>query len=42
MPPEVLPDAFLCDKDCSKMDADEDDINNEAWFSHVLPQLRGR
>ena len=32
MPSEVLPDAFLCDKDCSEMDADEDDIIMKLGF----------
>jgi len=41
MPPEVLPEAFLCDEKCSKIKQD-DDINVHSWFTHVLPQLRGR
>lgn len=41
MPPEVLPDDFVCDEKCSEVDT-EDDINIESWYSHVLPQLRGR
>ena len=40
MPPEVLPDAFLCDSNCSK--GKEDDINVLSWYTHVLPQLRDR
>lgn len=40
MPPEVLPDSFLCDEKCSQIK--EDDINVNSWFTHVLPQLRGR
>ena len=41
MPPHVVPDPFLCDPDCSMIDT-EDDINVESWYSHVLPQIRGR
>ena len=41
LPPEVLPEAFVCDADCSDVNT-EDDINIESWYSHVLPQLRGR
>ena len=41
MPPHVVPDPFLCDPACSMVDT-EDDINHESWFSHVLPQIRGR
>ena len=40
MPSEVLPETFLCDEECSKIK--EDDINVHSWFTHVLPQLRGR
>ena len=40
MPPEVLPDAFLCDESCSK--GKEDDINVLGWYTHVLPQIRNR
>ena len=40
MPPEVLPDAFLCDESCSK--GKEDDINVLSWYTHVLPQIRHR
>ena len=40
MPPEVLPDAFLCDEECSQVE--DGDINIHSWFTHVLPQLRGR
>ena len=40
MPPEVLPDAFLCDDDCSK--SEEDDISALSWYRHVLPQIRKR
>ena len=39
MPPEVLPDSFLCDSRCSK---GEDDISVLSWFTHVLPQIRNR
>ena len=40
MPPEVEHDFFHCDLSCS--DLNETDINDYSWFSHVLPQLRGR
>merc|ERR1719430_2877444 len=39
MPPEVLPDAFLCDSGCSAKDTD---ITVLSWYTHVLPQLRNR
>ena len=41
MPPEVLPEAFACDEECTGVDP-EDDINAESWFRHVLPQIRDR
>ena len=40
MPPDVAPDAFLCDDKCSVVQSD--DINVHSWFTHVLPQLRQR
>merc|ERR1719158_2559075 len=40
MPPEVLPDAFLCDEKCSN--GTDNDINVLSWYTHVLPQIRNR
>ena len=42
MPPEVLPDAFACDEDCTVGVDPEEDINAESWFRHNLPQIRDR
>ena len=40
MPPEVAPDQFLCNENCSLVP--NEDINVFAWYTHVLPQLRER
>eukprot|EP00092_Neocalanus_flemingeri_P032574 GFUD01035430.1.p1 GENE.GFUD01035430.1~~GFUD01035430.1.p1 ORF type:complete len:611 (-),score=162.78 GFUD01035430.1:61-1893(-) len=42
MPPEVQPDPFLCYEDCSCEDCGNGGIRIHSWFTHVLPQLRGR
>ena len=40
MPPELAPTLFSCDTSCSK--TKEGDISILSWFTHVLPQLRGK
>ena len=42
MPPEVLPDPFLCDEECTCEDCGNGAINVHSWFTHVLPKLRER
>ena len=42
MPPEMDPNHFLCNEDCSVEDVGKEDKNVQIWFSHVLPQLRNR
>ena len=40
LPPEVLPDYFMCDDDCSE--TQEDDLSVLSWYQHVLPQIKER
>ena len=40
LPPEVLPDYFLCDDDCSE--TEKDDLSVLSWYHHVLPQIKER
>ena len=40
LPPEVLPDYFMCDEDCSE--TQEDNLSVLSWYQHVLPQIKER